>query len=97
MKEVRFDPPGRAHETREQPRNQEHEPGPAAQVADDAVSVGHPEMAELLRADDFHVHATRANMPRGVRNEAPSRVRRPARVGRRQHGNAHQLWTRNTA
>ena len=83
VQEVGLHPPGRTYEAREQRRNQERQPRSAAQVGDDAVAVGDPEVAELLGPDDLDLDATRTNVLNGVGDEAPGDVRRKAWVRRR--------------
>jgi hypothetical protein len=97
MQEVGVDTARSAHETVEQRWNEERQPRAAPQVPEHAVAVGDPVVAVLLGPYDLHVETSRANVIDRVRDEPTRRVTRMARVGRGQHGDAHQLSTRKTA
>jgi hypothetical protein len=53
------------------------------------VSVGNPEVAELLGADDLDLHAARAEVLDSVADEAPGSVFGKARIRRRENGDSH--------
>ena len=89
VQEVRFDSTGGAHEARKQRRDEQAEPGPAAQVAEHTVAVRDPVVPKLLRPDHLHVDAARANVFDRVGDETACCVTRIARVRRRQHRDAH--------
>jgi hypothetical protein len=53
MNEIGLGTPRCPYEASQQRRQQEREPWTSAQVGDDAVPVGDPEVAELRRLDDL--------------------------------------------
>ena len=80
VQEVRFDGTGGAHEARKQRRDEQTEPGPAAQVAEHTVAVRDPVVPKLLRPDHLHVDAARANVFDRVGDETAGCITRIARV-----------------
>ncbi len=66
-------------------RQREHEPRPAAEVADDPVPVGDPEVAEVRRRDDLDVDPGRPNVLDRVPHEVTGDVVRMPRIRGRQH------------
>ena len=78
-----------AHEPGQEERQREHEPRPAAEVADDPVPVGDPEVAEVRRRDDLDVDPGRPNVLDRVSHEVTGDVVRVSRIRRRQHDDPH--------
>ena len=80
VQEISIHPAGGAHEAREQRGDEQHEPRPAPQIADDPVSVGDPVVTELLRPNDLDLDPARTDVVDRVRNEPAGRIPGEARI-----------------
>jgi hypothetical protein len=78
----------RMRERREHHRDKSAEPRPPLDVAEHAVSVRDPEVAERLRGNDVDVDVLAQSLD-CVRDEATRGVSLPARVRRRQDDDLH--------
>jgi hypothetical protein len=96
MEQIRFDTPRCANEAREQRWNEQGQPRPAAQVADDAMPVGEPVGMELLRPHHVHFDAPCAHVLDRVGDEATGHVMWVPRVRRREDADLHDFSTRKT-
>ena len=91
----------RAHEPGQEERQREHEPRPAAEVADDPVPVGDPKVAEVSGRDDLDVDPGARTCSTGpqkcrhvadrgcVTDEAPGHVILVARIRGGHHDDLH--------
>ena len=89
-------PARRAREVEEERRQQQRQPGPPAQVADDPVPVGDPEVPERRRRDDLDVDALRPHALDRVADEEAGHVPLAARVRGRQNDDPHVSRRENT-
>ena len=89
-------PPRRQCEADEEGRQEQREPRPPAQVADDPVPVRDPEVPERRRRDDLDLHSLRPHRLDRVTDEEPRHVPLVPRVRGRQDDDLHWRRRANT-